>query len=357
MRDILKLAGRIYPGNGVRLTVAALLVAAAGCSKDNDPRPVEAPYAVGQVTTRVVSYNSRTLVLDYDFILYDEKGIVDASKFKLNEASRSINGGGTLSYSLKSLTQLDAQPRGCYSTAVLMEQNAMERPDRPEQLARYIFRNTPSCSNFSLSVYPERDSNLGQGAPYKILSQSFINDDYKFDQDLAVISANNRQLFEQQKDPYNTQLRALDAVTKYVVANSQSANRQVFAMYQNFDETNSTLATEIQNYAIANNIAINAVKNDFSSNDVVFRMAHATGGIYFMPDDFDPFHQPARSDYYAIALHADKFMSGNYKFYRARYEITASVDFFKQNFNYFLFMSADFGNDNLKRLPCYVPIR
>jgi hypothetical protein len=345
MRDLLK------------LTVAAVLVAAAGCSDDSDPRPVEAPYAAGQVTTRVVNYSSRTLVLDYDFILYDEKGMVDASKFALTEGNRSITGGGTLTYSLKSLTPLDAQPRGCYSTAVLMEQNAMERPDRPEQLARYIFKNTPSCSNFSFSVYPERDAALGQASPYKIYSQSFINDDFKFDQDLAIISANNRQLYEQQKDPYNTQLRALEAVTRYVVTNSGSNKRQVFAMYQNFDSDNSTLATDIQNYAVANNIVINAVKNDFSSNDVLFRMAHATGGLYFMPDDFDPFHQPAKSDYYAIALHADKFMSGNYKFYRARYEITASVDFFKQNFNYYLFMGADFGNDNLKRLPFYVPIR
>lgn len=331
-----------------------LAAIAIGCSDDSPGYNIEPPTATGQIATRMISYTSKTLVFEYDFILYDDKGIVDPSRFDLTQGNQSISGGGTLAYSLKSLVALDAQPRGCYSTAVMMEQNAMERPDRPEQLARYIFKNTPSCSNFTFSVYPERDASLSPKSPYTIFSPSFINDGTKFDQDLAATAYTNRQLFDQQKDEYDTQLRALDAVTKQLASSSQSSNKQVFAMYQNFDNKSSTLSNDIRNYAIANGIRINAVKNDFASDDILFRMANATGGIYFMADDFDPFHEPAKSDYYAIAVHADKFMSGNYKFYRARYEITASADYFKPGFNYFLFMIADFGNDVLKRLPCYV---
>lgn len=342
--------------NILKFTSTMLIMATIGCSDDSPSRDVDLPYAVGQAGVRVVSFTSRTLVFEHDFILYNEKGVVDASKFKLFQGTKSISGGGTLTFAPKTITLMDAKPRGCYSAAVLMEQNAMERPDRPEQLARYIFKNTPLCSNYSFSVYPERDAALGALAPYKIFGQSFINDKTKFDQELATTSYNNIKLLEQKKDPYNSQLRALEALTKYVVDNSKNTSRQVFAIYENFEGPSSTLSNSIRDYAIANNVVINAVKNDFSSNDIVFRMAHATGGLYFMPDDYDPFHQPARSDYYAIALHADKFMSGNYKFYRARYELTSSVDFFQAGSHYFLSTSADLGNDNSKILPCYVPI-
>ena len=338
-----------------------LVLIGASCSEHESLYGVEQPYALGHVGSRVLSATARNITFEHDFIFYDEKGVFDASRFGIDESPRSIGNGNNVQIKLKSLELVKADPLGCYSVALLTEQNAMERPERPEQLARYIFKNTPTCSDFTLAVYPERDATLFPMSPYKIFATSFTNDGAKYDQDLGAVAYNNHQLFEQTKEPYESQLKALDAVTKAVATNAAGENKNVFMLYQNFSGDNTALSDQVRDYAVANNIRINAVKNDFSSDDVILRLAHATGGIYFMPDDYDPFHAVAKSDYYTIALHADKFLSGNYSFYRATYELTTNVDFFENGASLWITMRALLDEkrdeDNLvKMIPCYVQI-
>jgi len=344
-----------------KFCIAISAVIAASCSEHESLYGVEEPLATGHAGSRVLSMSSRSLVFEHDFILYDEKGVLNASKFAMEESSRSIGNGNTVQIKLKKLELVSAESLGCYSVGVLTEQNAMERPERPEQLARYIFKNTPACGEFTLGVYPERDATLFPISSFKIFSTAFENNGTKYDQNLGAIAYNNHQLFEKGTDAYESQLSALNAMTKAVEENSLNENKNVFVMYQNFSGDNTTLSVQIRDYAIANNIRINAIKNDFSTNDVLLRIAHATGGIYFMPDDYDPFHAPTKSDYYPIAVHADKFLSGQYSFYRATYELTTNVDYFENGNGLWLTMRAILDqkrdDDNLVKLvPCYVQI-
>lgn len=343
--------------------IASVVAVVLGCSKDSDPAPVEGPLAVAQVGARVISTTGTKLVFEHDFFIYNEDGLFGEDRFTVSEDRMYFAEDGWFDIDAVSVEKVQAEPKGCYSTAILMEQNPMERPDRPEQLVRSILKNTDPCSNFLLSTYPERTASLAQAGEYEIFGNAFINDATRYDQDLATIAGNNYQLFKQNKGVFNTQFRALDAITQFVANEAGNDNKHVFVVYQNFADRATALSDKVRDYAIANGIAIHGVKNDYSADDELFRISHATGGIYFMPADYDPFHEPGKSDYYAMAKHMDKFLSGNYTFYRVRYELTASRDYFYSGMQFYMSTHANltgtvdlFGDEEKKLIPVYVPV-
>lgn len=329
-----------------------------GCASDDIEEKYgygkEPAYAFGIAGVHVVSYTTKTAVFEYDFILYDENGIVSTDKFELGLDDITFTGGTVMDFDLLDLTEVHTEPKGCYDVAVLFEHNAMERPERMEVAARTIFKNTPDCSNFVFSWYPDRDKSLAVIADYNIEGADFTRDPFLYDQILAHVSYANLDLYKKKETPYSSQFTALGEVIKFSMAKSETPNKQVLLLYENNNEDDNTSLDDVANYAIDNGIVLHAVRSDDAADDhAMIKAVNATGGIYCYQDDIDFFHARNKSDSYAFAANADKFFSGDYLYYRARFKVDTNKSF-SSGYWFQVPLPILLPNDVQKSLPVYV---
>lgn len=317
----------------------------------------EIPYATGVLKPTIVSYNGNKLVLDLNFILFNDKGIVPISDFTLERPEAVFNNGTRMTFNLLSLEKFAAQPSGCYDATIVLENNSMERPERLELATRYIFKNTPECSHFNFAYYPERNESLEVIDDYQIERSRFINDPFEFDYTLAEISYRNFEMFQKMTPvEKSTQLSTLDAVLKFTIEKSTAPSKQILMMYENYNAEQSSQIQNMVDLAVNNGITININKNDLKNDDALLNVAYQTGGIYFIQEEYDSFQPRNQPDSYVMALHAADFLSGNYDFYRARYEITTTGTSFTSNYWFRLYIDINLPNDVSKQLPLYVYI-
>jgi hypothetical protein len=317
----------------------------------------EIPYATGVLKPVVVTHTTSTLSFDFKFVLFDEQGVVPADQFTIDLGEVTFNSGVKMNFVQKSLELVNAVPRGdCYDVALMMEHNAIERPERLELASRYILHNTDECNKFIFSYYPERSNDLGVISHYKIEGDKFISDPFQYDQLIAKVSFNDFDMHQAQTSPFESQHTALDSLLRFTKRTSSSTNKNVMLMYQNYNSSADPSLKELSDYAKANNIVIHVNKSNYVSDDPLMPVATETGGVYFIQEELDFWHARNKPDSYVMAVHADEVFSGNYSYYKARFDVTSTSNSFNSGGWFRVGVKVNLPNEVVKILPLYVII-
>lgn len=336
------------------LALFSMFLLLFSCKKKADaPVPIIVP---GTISASYVSSTTTQLKFRIRFFILDSRLDDNLSEIDIQHylyIDDHSYAGVNYSYTLNSVYHVTTPFLGNSSTAVMLDESAINETDfnglgakymlNQETTCRKFFKLTPSGSDFILAAYSYNNSFL-PSQPLTIYGDGYTNQAELYDQKLAELRNYN---YFTGNSPF---LLALDSMLEYVNAKAPNTNKQIIAFTHNKDDVGGPAWNAVINKAVNYHIPVNIVMTYQSEGDFFnyISLAGTTGGlIFFVSNNQDGTNMPH------FATRLNDILKGNFTCFESDWTVNASSPVFNSGFTESGYMQLYI--DNKDKLYTYMP--